>query len=34
VRTVIARLGARIRPLGLELATVRQRGVMLRQASV
>jgi len=30
VRTVLSRLDARLRPLGLELETVRRRGVLLR----
>jgi hypothetical protein len=30
VRTLVARLAARVRPLGLDLVTVRQRGVLLR----
>lgn len=33
VRTVLARLGARVAEVGLELVTVRQRGVMLRVAT-
>ena len=32
VRTLLTRLGARVRPVGLELVTVRQRGVLLRRA--
>lgn len=32
VRTLLGRLGTRIAPLGLELVTVRQRGVLLRWA--
>lgn len=34
VRTVLARVGARVAEVGLELVTVRQRGVLLRVASV
>ena len=33
VRSMLVRLGERIRPVGLELVTVRQRGVMLRRAA-
>lgn len=33
VRTLVARLAARVRPLGLELVTVRQRGVLFRTAA-
>jgi two-component system OmpR family response regulator len=32
VRTMLARIGSRVRPVGLELVTVRRRGVLLTQA--
>lgn len=32
VRTVLSRIDARLRPLGLELSSVRRRGVVLREA--
>jgi hypothetical protein len=31
VRTVLARIAARVRPIGLELVSIRQRGVLLRR---
>lgn len=33
LRTLLARIGARVRPVGLELVTVRRRGVLLTQRS-
>lgn len=33
VRTLLARLGQRVRGAGLELVTIRQRGVLLRRAA-
>ena len=31
IRTLLSRIGARVRPVGLELVTVRRRGVLLTQ---
>jgi phosphoglycolate phosphatase-like HAD superfamily hydrolase len=33
VRTLLSRLGARVRPVGLDLVTVRRRGVLLTMAA-